>query len=97
MIKNFQRIKFLLIWKAAIQKKKIIFNLKTRGISDENIEEGINSLKTNYVNSELASALIFAKKKNFLTFKKRKKNLMKLKKNYYKWHKLDFHIILQKK
>jgi len=35
-------------------------------VSDENIEEGINNLKTTYVNSELAAALIYAKKKKFL-------------------------------
>ena len=35
-------------------KKKIIFNLKTKGISDENIRYGINSLKTSYDNPELA-------------------------------------------
>ena len=65
--KKFSENKTLIYMEKGYSKKKIIFNLKTKGVSDENIGEGINNLKTTYVNSELAAALIYAKKKNFLT------------------------------
>ena len=48
--------KILTYMERGYSKKKIIFNLKTKGVSDENIGEGINNLKTTYVNSELAAA-----------------------------------------
>ena len=72
MIKNFHKIKLWFIWKKVIQKKKIIFNLKNKGLSNENIQEGINNLKTSYVNSELFSALIYARKKKVINFEKKK-------------------------
>ena len=54
---------------------KIAFNLKSKGISDENIQHGIKCLDISYVNSELASALIYAKKKKILTFDKKNKSV----------------------
>ena len=46
--KKFTENKIFTYMERGYSKKKIIFNLKTRGISDENIEEGINNLKTTY-------------------------------------------------
>ena len=62
------------------QKNSANFSLQI-GEKDENIQQGINNLETSCVNSELFSALIYAKKKKFITFEK-KKFLMKTKKNY---------------
>ena len=95
--KKFSENKTLTYIERGYSKKKIIFNLKTRGISDENIEEGITNLKTTYVNSELTAALIYAKKKKFLAFNKKEKKFDEIKKNYSKCHKLGFLMISQKK
>ena len=70
--KKFSENKALIYIEKGYSKKKIIFNLKSKGVSDENIQLGINSLKTTYVNSELFSALIYARKKKFITFEKKK-------------------------
>ena len=78
-------------------KKKIIFNLKTKGISDENILYGINSLKTSYDNPELASALIYAKKKKFLNFKKKEKNFDETKKKLLQMSQAGFSYDIAKK
>ena len=66
-------------------------------MSDENIEEGINSLKTTYVNSELASALIYAKKKKILTFKKKEKKFNEIKKKLLQMSQAGFSYDIAKK
>ncbi len=95
--KKFSENKTLTYIERGYSKKKIIFNLKTKGVSDENIEEGINSLKTTYVNSELASALIYAKKKNFLTFKKKEKKFNEIKKKLLQMSQAGFSYDIAKK
>ena len=78
-------------------RRKIEFNLKTKGISDENIRHGINNLEISYVNSELASALIFAKKKNFLIFDENKKDFNKIKKKLLQMAQAGFSYDIAKK
>ena len=88
--KKFSEHKTLIYMEKGYSKKKIIFNLKTKGISDENIRYGINSLKTSYDNPELASALIYAKKKKFLNFKKKEKNFDETKKKLLQMSQVGF-------
>ncbi len=95
--KAFSENKVLTYIDKGYSKKKIIFNLKSKGISDENIQKGIDNLEKSFVNFELISALIYARKKKIITFKKKKKILIWIKKNYYRCLKLDFLTILQKK
>ena len=94
--KKFSENKTLTYMEKGYSKKKIIFNLKTKGISDENIRYGINSLKTSYDNPELASALIYAKKK-FLNFKKKEKNFDETKKKLLKMSQAGFSYDIAKK
>ena len=68
--KKFSENKVSIYLERGYSKKKIIFNLRGKGISDENIKHGIKSLETIYSNSELTSAIIFAKKKKIINFKK---------------------------
>ena len=60
-------------------KKKIKFKLKQKNISNKNIDNAIESLNKNFFNHELASAIIFAKKKKIITLKKTDKNNKKKK------------------
>ena len=76
--------------KEDIQKKKIFFNLKSKGIADEYIQSGIENLNTFYNNSELASALIFAKKKKILDFKKQNNDQQIIKKKLLKMAQAGF-------
>ena len=95
--KKFSENKTLTYMERGYSKKKIIFNLKTKGVSDENIGEGINNLKTTYVNSELAAALIYAKKKKFLTFKKKEKKFNEIKKKLLQMSQAGFSYDIAKK
>ena len=95
--KKFSENKTLIYMERGFSKKKIIFNLKTKGVSDEYIQEGINNLKTTYVNSELASALIYAKKKKFLTFKKKEKKFNEIKKKLLQMSQAGFSYDIAKK
>ena len=70
--KKFSENKAINYVEKGYSKKKIIFILKSKGISDENIQIGINSLEESYFNSEILSALIYARKKKFITFEKKK-------------------------
>ena len=79
--KKFSQNKALVYMEKGYSKKKIFFNLKNKGLSNENIQQGINNLKTSYVNPELFSALIYARKKKVINFEKKKnydKNKKKL-------------------
>ena len=69
--KKFSENKVLTYLEKGYSKKKIIFNLKSKGLSDKNIQDGIQHLEKTYVNSELLSALIYAKKKKFFIFDKK--------------------------
>ena len=74
--KKFSENKVLNYVYKGYSRKKIFFKLKQKNISDENINK-------NFFDYELASAIIFAKKKNFLSFKKKdqkekEKKLIKL-------------------
>ena len=53
--KKFSENKAINYVEKGYSKKKIIFNLKSKGISDENIQIGINSLEESYFNSEILS------------------------------------------
>ena len=70
--KKFSENKTLTYMERGYSKKKIIFNLKNKGLSNENIQQGINNLETSYVNSELFSALTYARKKKVINFEKKK-------------------------
>ena len=95
--KKFTENKIFTYMERGYSKKKIIFNLKTRGISDENIEEGINNLKTTYVDSELAAALIYAKKKKILVFNKKEKKFNEIKKKLFQVAQAGFSYNIAKK
>ena len=95
--KKFSENKTLTYMERGYSKKKIIFNLKTRGISDENIEEGITNLKTTYVNSELTAALIYAKKKKILAFNKKEKKFDEIKKKLLQMSQAGFSYDIAKK
>ena len=56
--KKFSENKALVYMEKGYSKKKIFFNLKNKGLSNENIQQGINNLKTSYVNPELFSAFL---------------------------------------
>lgn len=72
--------------KRGFSKKKILFNLKQKGISTEIIEKALNNLEKFFFDHELASALIYAKKKKIIcsnvnlvkNFENDKKRLMKM-------------------
>ena len=96
--KKFSENKTLIYMEKGYSRRKIEFNLKTKGISDENIRHGINNLEISYVNSELASALIFAKKKKILIFdKKNKKEFNKIKKKLLQMAQAGFSYDIAKK
>ena len=95
--KVFSENKVLTYIDKGYSKKKIIFNLKNKGISDENIQKAVDNLEKSFLNFELLSALIYAHKKKILAFKKKEKNFMRIKKNYYKCPKQVFLTTLQKK
>ena len=95
--KKFSENKTLTYMERGYSKKKIIFNLKTKGVSDENIGEGINNLKTTYVNSELAAALIYAKKKKFLAFNKKEKKFDEIEKKLLQMSQAGFSYNMAKK
>ena len=81
--KKFSENKVLNYVYKGYSRKKIFFKLKQKNISDENINNAIKNLNKNFFDYELASAIIFAKKKNFLSFKKKdqkekEKKLIKL-------------------
>ena len=95
--KKFSENKTLTYMERGYSRKKIAFNLKNKGISDENIQHGINSLEISYVNSELASALIYAKKKKILTFDKNEKDFNKIKKKLLQMVRAGFSYDIAKK
>ena len=95
--KKFSENKTLIYMEKGYSRKKIAFNLKSKGISDENIQHGINSLEISYVNSELASALIYAKKKKILTFDKNEKDFNKIKKKLLQMVRAGFSYDIAKK
>ena len=64
--KKYSESRALNLVKRGFSKKKILFNLKQKGISSETIEIALNNLKKFFFNYELASALIYAEKKKFL-------------------------------
>ena len=84
--KKYSESRALNLVKRGFSKKKILFNLKQKGISSETIEIALNNLKKFFFNYELASALIYAKKKKIIgsemnlekSFKNNQKKLMKM-------------------
>ena len=84
--KKYSESRALNLVKRGFSKKKILFNLKQKGISSETIEIALNNLKKFFFNYELASALIYAKKKKIIgsemnlekAFKNNQKKLMKM-------------------
>ena len=79
--KVFSENKVLTYIDKGYSKKKIIFNLKNKGISDENIQKAVDNLEKSFLNFELLSALIYAHKKKILAFKKKEKNFYENKKD----------------
>ena len=94
--KKFSENKALVYIEKGYSKKKIIFNLKNKGLSDENIQQGINNMEKSYVNSELFSALIYARKKKVINFEK-KKNFDENKKKLLKMSQAGFSYDIAKK
>ena len=95
--KKFSEHKALIYTEKGYSKKKIIFNLRNKGISDENIQYGIKSLKTSYDNPELASALIYAKKKKILNFEEKENNFDENKKKLLQISQAGFSYDIAKK
>ena len=95
--KKFSENKILIYAERGYSKKKIFFNLKSKGITDEYIQSGIENLNTFYNNSELASALIFAKKKKILDFKKQNNDQQIIKKKLLKMAQAGFSYDIAKK
>ena len=69
---TFSENRALNLVKRGFSKRKILINLKQKGIADEIAEKGIDNLKKFFFNFELASALIYAKKKKIISFNKKK-------------------------
>ncbi len=69
--KAFSENKVLTYINKGYSKKKIIFNLKSKRISDKNIQKGIDNLEKSFINFELVSALIYARKKKNYNFSKK--------------------------
>ena len=72
--KKFSENRALNLVKRGFSKRKILMNLKQKGIADEIAELGIDNLKKFFFNFELASALIYAKKKKIISFNKKNKS-----------------------
>ena len=72
-------------------------NLKIKGISDKDIENGFNNLKKSFFNYELTSALIYAKKKKLLDFNKKKENFARIQKKLSKISQAGFSYEIAKK
>jgi len=84
--KKYSESRALNLVKRGFSKKKILLNLKQKGISSEIIEIALHNLKKFFFDYELASALIYAKKKKIInseinldkSFKNNEKKLMKM-------------------
>ena len=95
--KSFSENKILNYIEKGYSKKKIIFNLKIKGISDKDIENGFDNLKKSFYNYELTSALIYAKKKKLLDFNKKKENFARIQKKLSKISQAGFSYEIAKK
>ena len=69
---TFSENRALNLAKRGFSKRKILINLKQKGIVDRIANQGINNLKKFFFNFELASGLIYAKKKKIVSFNKKK-------------------------
>ena len=78
-------------------RKKITFNLKSKGISNQNIEYGMENLKLYFNDAELASALIYAKKKKILNFKEKENDQKKIQKKLLQISQAGFSYDIAKK
>ena len=95
--KVFSENKVLTYIDKGYSKKKIIFNLKNKWISDENIQKAVDNLEKSFVNFELLSALIYAHKKKILAFKKKEKNFYENKKKLLQMSQAGFSYDIAKK
>ena len=95
--KVFSENKVLTYIDKGYSKKKIIFNLKNKGISDENIQKAVDNLEKSFLNFELLSALIYAHKKKILAFKKKEKNFYENKKKLLQMSQAGFSYDIAKK
>ena len=80
---KFSKNRALNLVKRGFSKRKILMNLKQKGINDEIAKKGIDNLENFFFNFELVAALIYARKKKIISFKKNnfdenKKNLMQM-------------------
>ena len=69
---TFSENRALNLAKRGFSKRKILINLKQKGIVDQIANQGINNLKKFFFNFELASGLIYAKKRKIVSFNKKK-------------------------
>ena len=95
--KKFCENRALNLVKRGFSKKKIFINLKQKGVDDLIATKGINNLEKFFFNFELASALIYAKKKRLISFKKKEKSFEINKKNLMKMSRAGFSYDISKK
>ena len=95
--KKFSEHRALNLVKRGFSKRKILIDLKQKGIADEIAEKGIDNLKKFFFNFELASALIFAKKKKTISFNKKKKSFEENKKQLMQMSRVGFTYDIAKK
>jgi len=95
--KKFSEHRALNLVKRGCSKRKILINLKQKGIADEIAEKGIDNLKKFFFNFELASALIYAKKKKIISFNKKNKSFEENKKQLMQISRAGFTYDIAKK
>ena len=93
---TFSENRALNLVKRGFSKRKILMNLKHKGISDEIAKIGIGNLEKFFFNYELASALIYAKKKKIISFNT-KKNYEENKKSLIQMSRAGFTYDITKK
>ena len=93
---TFSENRALNLVKRGFSKRKILINLKQKGIVDQIANQGINNLKKFFFNFELASGLIYAKKKKIISFNK-KKDFEESKKNLIQMSRAGFTYDIAKK
>tara|TARA_B100001013_G_C24607875_1_gene441838 strand:- start:1134 stop:1703 length:570 start_codon:yes stop_codon:yes gene_type:complete len=94
--KKFCENRALNLIKRGFSKRKILMNLKHKGINDEIAKIGIGNLEKFFFNYELASALIYAKKKKIISFNT-KKNYEENKKSLIQMSRAGFTYDITKK
>ena len=94
---TFSENRALNLVKRGFSKRKILINLKQKGIVDQIANQGINNLKKFFFNFELASALIYTKKKKIISFNKKNKSFEENKKQLMQISRAGFAYDIAKK